>query len=47
MQKKSGEEVVTVPVPNHRELAAGTLRAIIRQSRVSREAFESGSLRRV
>lgn len=32
MQKKLGDETVTVPVPDHRELKPGTLRAIIRQS---------------
>jgi predicted RNA binding protein YcfA (HicA-like mRNA interferase family) len=31
---------VTVPVPDHAELAVGTLLAIIRQSRVPRAAFE-------
>ncbi|MEX2220736.1 MAG: type II toxin-antitoxin system HicA family toxin [Candidatus Rokuibacteriota bacterium] len=32
---------VTVPVPDHPELAIGTLLAIIRQSRVPRAAFET------
>ena len=32
---------VTVPVPDHPELAIGTLLAIIRQSRVPRVAFET------
>ena len=32
---------VTVPVPDHPELAMGTLLAIIRQSRVPRSAFET------
>jgi predicted RNA binding protein YcfA (HicA-like mRNA interferase family) len=32
---------VTVPVPDHSELAIGTLLAIIRQSRVPRAAFET------
>ena len=32
---------VTVPVPDHPELAIGTLLAIIRQSRVPRPAFET------
>jgi len=31
----------TVPVPNHDELKRGTLGAIIRQSSISREAFET------
>lgn len=32
---------VTVPVPDHPELAIGTLLAIVRQSRVPRAAFET------
>ena len=32
MQRREGEGSVTVPVPNHKELQAGTLRSIIRQS---------------
>ena len=32
---------VTVPVPDHPELAIGILLAIIRQSRVPRAAFET------
>lgn len=32
MQKKLPDSSVTVPVPNHKELKPGTLRAIIRQS---------------
>ncbi|MBI4202381.1 MAG: type II toxin-antitoxin system HicA family toxin [Chloroflexi bacterium] len=40
MQRQSGESSVTVPVPNHRELADGTLLSIIRQSQLSRELFE-------
>jgi predicted RNA binding protein YcfA (HicA-like mRNA interferase family) len=31
----------TVPVPDHRELATGTLLAIIRQSGIPRTAFEA------
>ncbi len=34
-------QTVTVPVPDHPELAIGTLLAIIRQSRVPRAAFET------
>ena len=34
-------DIVTVPVPDHPELAIGTLLAIIRQSRVPRAAFET------
>lgn len=40
MQKKAEDSTVTVPVPNHKELKAGTLRSIIRQSGISKQAFE-------
>ncbi len=40
MQLKIDETTVTVPVPNHSELRAGTLRSIIRQSGLPRELFE-------
>ena len=40
MQKQAGNSTVTVPVPIHREIRIGTLLAIIRQSGVSRTAFE-------
>lgn len=43
MQKRIGSSTITVPVPDHRELRIGTLRAIIRQSRLPREFFESES----
>jgi predicted RNA binding protein YcfA (HicA-like mRNA interferase family) len=41
MQRKLPGTTVTVPVPNHRELDRGTLRAIIRQSQLDRELFET------
>jgi predicted RNA binding protein YcfA (HicA-like mRNA interferase family) len=41
MQKKLPGTTITVPVPNHRELDRGTLRAIIRQSHLDRELFET------
>jgi len=41
MQKRDEEGTVTVPVPLHRELRTGTLRAIIRQSGLGRTLFES------
>ncbi|MEK8035283.1 MAG: type II toxin-antitoxin system HicA family toxin [candidate division NC10 bacterium] len=41
MQRRTPEGTVTVPVPDHRELALGTLVSIIRQSRVPREEFEA------
>ena len=31
----------TVPVPNHDELRAGTLRSIVRQSGISKSEFET------
>ncbi|HVU27856.1 MAG TPA: type II toxin-antitoxin system HicA family toxin [Verrucomicrobiae bacterium] len=40
MQKRLPDTTITVPVPNHRELDRGTLRAIIRQSQLDRELFE-------
>lgn len=41
MQKKLPDTTITVPVPNHAELRVGTLLAIIRQSGLSRDEFES------
>ena len=40
MQLKSKESTVTVPVPDHKELRAGTLLSIIRQSGLPRSEFE-------
>ena len=40
MQHRTANESRTVPVPDHKELRVGTLRAIIRQSGVSRAEFE-------
>ena len=40
MQRRIGTSTITVPVPSHREIAIGTLLAIIRQSQVTRSAFE-------
>jgi len=37
----SQDTTVTVPVPNHRELRTGTLRAIIRQSGLTVDDFVS------
>jgi len=39
MQKNLATTTVTVPVPNHKELRRGTLRAIIRQSGLDVEDF--------
>jgi len=41
MQKKEGDSTITIPIPNHLELRIGTLQSIIRQSKLSRELFES------
>jgi predicted RNA binding protein YcfA (HicA-like mRNA interferase family) len=41
MQRSEDRTTTTVPVPNHRELARGTLAAIIRQSGLPRAAFET------
>lgn len=40
MQQRIESGSVTVPVPDHREIAVGTLLSIIRQSRVPRRSFE-------
>ena len=40
MQRRMDTGTVTVPVPDHRELAIGTLLSIIRQSAVPRSEFE-------
>lgn len=40
MQRRSEAGTTTVPVPDHRELAIGTLRSIIRQSGLDRSLFE-------
>lgn len=41
MQKREGEATSTVVVPDHQELKIGTLLAIVRQSQVAREEFET------
>jgi len=40
MQKKEGDTTITVPVPDHQELRAGTLSGIIKQSGLPRSLFE-------
>jgi len=40
MQKADDDGTITVPVPDHGELRAGTLRSIIRQSGLPRSEFE-------
>jgi len=41
MQRQDEAGTITVPVPDHKELRIGTLRAIIRQSGVPRSEFET------
>lgn len=41
MQRRAEGTTVTVPVPMHAELRAGTLLSIIRQSGVERAEFET------
>ena len=43
MQLRAGDGTITVPVPQHREIRTGTLLSIIRQSRLPKAMFESGS----
>jgi predicted RNA binding protein YcfA (HicA-like mRNA interferase family) len=40
MQKVQADGTCTVPVPAHKELKAGTLTSIIRQSSIPRSEFE-------
>jgi predicted RNA binding protein YcfA (HicA-like mRNA interferase family) len=40
MQKKVGVKTITVPVPNHKEIKIGTLKSIIRQSKLPSFEFE-------
>ena len=40
MLRHDADGTVTVPVPDYRELRAGTLLSIVRQSGVPRSAFE-------
>jgi predicted RNA binding protein YcfA (HicA-like mRNA interferase family) len=41
MQKQVNLSTITVPVPQHKEIKAGTLVSIIRQSQLARSIFES------
>lgn len=41
MQRIQEGQSITVPIPDHHELALGTLSAIIRQSGIPRREFES------
>jgi predicted RNA binding protein YcfA (HicA-like mRNA interferase family) len=40
MQKQVGESTITVPVPDHKEIRIGTLKSIIRQSKIPHGHFE-------
>ncbi|MBX7131071.1 MAG: type II toxin-antitoxin system HicA family toxin [Fimbriimonadaceae bacterium] len=40
MQKKVDDSTITVPIPDHAELALGTLTSIIRQAQLPRALFE-------
>ncbi len=40
MQQRTDAGTVTVPIPDHPELAIGTLLSIIRQSGITRTEFE-------
>jgi predicted RNA binding protein YcfA (HicA-like mRNA interferase family) len=40
MQRRVEGTTFTVPVPNHREIAIGTLQSIVRQSGLPRALFE-------
>lgn len=41
MQKRTKDSTTTIPVPNHKEIKIGTLKSIIRQSKLSKELFEN------
>lgn len=40
LQQRTEKGTITVSVPNHRELAIGTLGGIVRQSGMARDLFE-------
>ena len=41
MQKRTEDSTITVPVPDHDELRAGTLQSVIRQSGLPMDLFET------
>jgi predicted RNA binding protein YcfA (HicA-like mRNA interferase family) len=41
MQKLVHSSTITVPVPQHKEIKAGTLTSIIRQAQLPRSLFEN------
>ena len=40
MQKKLQSATITIPIPNHKEISTGTLKSIIRQSKLKSSEFE-------
>lgn len=40
MQKKLPSTTITIPVPDHKEIGTGTLKSIIRQSKLQSSEFE-------
>ena len=40
MQKKLQATTITIPIPNHKEISTGTLKSIIRQSKLKSSEFE-------
>jgi predicted RNA binding protein YcfA (HicA-like mRNA interferase family) len=40
LQRQIPGSTITVPVPNHREIRSGTLKSIIRQSKLPASLFE-------
>lgn len=40
MQKKLQATTITIPIPNHKEISTGTLKSIIRQSKLHSSEFE-------
>ncbi|MCJ7728215.1 MAG: type II toxin-antitoxin system HicA family toxin [Actinobacteria bacterium] len=40
MQKKLQSTTITIPIPNHKEISIGTLKSIIRQSKLQSSEFE-------
>jgi predicted RNA binding protein YcfA (HicA-like mRNA interferase family) len=43
MQRRVGTSTVTAIVPDHQQIARGTLQSIIRQSQLPRALFEQAS----
>ncbi len=41
MQKRTEDSTITIPVPNHKEIRVGTLKSIIRQSKLLKDLFEN------